>query len=144
MNFLIAKYMPFRSYGPRGTRAISIALDKHTQSRAILPPPDHISPLSRDDWFEHVMVPEVGRLLIEQDMYGGKPTAWHVDQPVSKEVEDRREISWKVLVESRIYGSSRFGENGDFDKSDLKWAEENRRAMMKKKPTRSIEHVDLT
>jgi hypothetical protein len=90
------------------------------------------------------MVPEVGRLLIEQDMYGGKPTAWHVDQPASKEVEDRREMSWKVLVESRTYGSSRFGENGDFDKSDLKWAEENRRAMMKKKPTRSIEHVDLT
>lgn len=99
----------------------------------MLPNFDEVKPLTPDDWFRYVMVPEIGRMLVEQDMYGGRMAAWHL------EATAERDMSWKVLVQSRLYGSLRFGEGSDYDTSDPDWIRESKRVA-----TTKVAHIDLT
>ena len=131
------------SYGELGLRAISIALSKITVQGSILPPYEKIKPLKREDWFQYVMIPEVGRMLIQQDMQDGVAIPWFLGDSPSTKAKEERNMSWRVLEQSRAYGSLRFSEASDFDTSDSEWERESRQAA-NKKPTRPLEHIDLT
>jgi hypothetical protein len=116
--------LDWSSLGSLGVVAIKRALD--VNFRALIPPDNAVEPLSRQDWIEYVMIPEVGRMIIQQDMFGSSPYDKRGEGDPADDEFKRREEARAVLKESREYGRLRFHPDSDFDTSDADWKKDSK------------------